>query len=123
VKSRPIPKRNLPARSKGFGFVEFETEEEQKRLIESKVKLVAEDRELSIKIALNEDRTSTSETTPATTSETAPATTSEASPGATPEVASATETPATTEPASVASPPPASKPAATEEDPNMVDWS
>ncbi|KAI9595110.1 hypothetical protein BDF19DRAFT_342271, partial [Syncephalis fuscata] len=56
VRRHPTARNGNVARSKGFGFVEFETEEEQQRLINSQTVLVAEDRELSIKVALRDEK-------------------------------------------------------------------
>jgi len=44
--------KNRNGRSKGFGFVEFEHETDQKAALEASSKLTAEGRELIVKIAL-----------------------------------------------------------------------
>jgi RNA recognition motif-containing protein len=56
VKSAKVVVRRGTGRSKGFGFVELETEEEQTRLL-SAPPLVSEGRELNIKVALSEEKT------------------------------------------------------------------
>jgi RNA recognition motif-containing protein len=61
VRRYPKPRNASGARSKGFGFVEFETEEEQQRLINSGVTFVAKNRELSIKVALRDEKPTSSE--------------------------------------------------------------
>jgi len=47
-----VKKRN--GRSKGYGFIEFENEEDQKKALDGLNKKVVEERELSVKIALTE---------------------------------------------------------------------
>jgi RNA recognition motif-containing protein len=49
-----VKKRN--GRSKGYGFVEFENQEDQKKALDALNKKVIEERELSVKIALTEIR-------------------------------------------------------------------
>jgi len=55
VKTAKVVIRRGTTRSKGFGFVDLETEEEQKRLLEAPA-FEADGRMLSIKVALSEDR-------------------------------------------------------------------
>jgi len=54
VKSAHVVKRRNQ-RSKGFGFVEFENETDQKEALEKMNKKVVDGRELSIRVALNQD--------------------------------------------------------------------
>jgi len=80
--------RRPNGRSKGFGFVEFETEDDQKKGLNGEKKTV-EGRELVIKVALTDDSTktdgssatTTTTTTSAPTPSPAPATTSTPSTG------------------------------------------
>jgi len=52
AKAHVVRKRN--SKSKGFGFVEFESEEEQQKALDAKDKSQCEGRELSVKVALTE---------------------------------------------------------------------
>jgi len=52
AKAHVVRKRN--SKSKGFGFVEFENEEEQQKALDAKDKSQCEGRELSVKVALTE---------------------------------------------------------------------
>jgi len=55
IKSAKVVTRRGTGRSKGFGFVELESESEQLRLLESPA-LTSEGRELNIKIALSDEK-------------------------------------------------------------------
>jgi len=52
TKAHVVRKRN--SKSKGFGFVEFESEEDQQKALDAKDKSQCEGRELSVKVALTE---------------------------------------------------------------------
>jgi len=57
VKSATVIVRKTTGRSKGFGFVELETEAEQERLLDDVAagkKFMSDDREIGIKVALSE---------------------------------------------------------------------
>ena len=54
VKSAHVVKRRN-GRSKGFGFVEFENEADQKAALDKINKQVVDGRELSVRVALNQD--------------------------------------------------------------------
>jgi len=54
VKTAKVVRRRGSGRSKGFGFVEVENEDEQQRLLATT--FVSEARELNIKVALSEDK-------------------------------------------------------------------
>lgn len=55
VKSAKVVIRRGSGRSKGFGFVEFESEEEQKKVLDGKI-FTSEGRELNIKVALSDEK-------------------------------------------------------------------
>jgi len=55
VKTAKVVTRRGTGRSKGFGFVELETEAEQQRLLEAPV-FVCQERELNIKVALSDEK-------------------------------------------------------------------
>eukprot|EP01103_Thecamoeba_quadrilineata_P001260 TRINITY_DN11111_c0_g1_i1.p1 TRINITY_DN11111_c0_g1~~TRINITY_DN11111_c0_g1_i1.p1 ORF type:complete len:295 (-),score=67.18 TRINITY_DN11111_c0_g1_i1:54-938(-) len=57
--------KNFNGRSKGFGFVEFASEDNQKAALAASDKLFASNRELIVKIALTDDRKSAPDASPA----------------------------------------------------------
>ena len=68
VKTSTVIVRKATGRSKGFGFLELESESEQKRLLDDVAggkKFVREDREIGIKVALSEPAEPTAEKTEA----------------------------------------------------------
>jgi RNA recognition motif-containing protein len=54
--SKAYVAKNYNGRSKGFGFIEFANEDDQKAALASSEKLLAQGRELIVKIALTESK-------------------------------------------------------------------